>query len=266
MHSDFSHDGHQSLEEIARELKRRAIDFCVLTDHFEDFDGAAYSRYIAEAERINEKGEIVLVPAVEAEFGQFHIIFLQAEGYDSLKETISRGVLPGPPVLAFLAHPRKYPLASTAAFLKENQLDGVELWNQQSDGSYAPPSHLLSQLHAAGCDFHSVFFGCDIHNVEHRLKNLLLIPRGEPLTPASIVQSLQRGEFLNYNQNRGRSLSGNASAEAIEKWLDALKGERNLKVETVERFRAVLRQIYHLLPRSARPLVNDFKNALKNRL
>lgn len=270
IHSGYSHDGHDTILEIAEGLRADRIEFCILTDHFEDFDGKKFQKYIAEIEGVNLFQQPVFVPGVEAELLGFHTIFLPVSrfSYDELRAIIDgRSASPDGCLLKFLAHPTKHPVSDVVALLHEQRFDGVEIWNQQADGNYFPPARFfLDLMNIPVTGSPSFFFGSDIHDIRNEINNLLLIPREGDLNPEMVITKLRQKEFLNYSRKLKRNLSGNCSPEQMGSWLNGVERQCHIKAEIMRVMRESLRFFYHLLPLSARGHVNDFKNAVKNRL
>ena len=67
-HSNFSYDGHNSIQEIAKWRKTEKIDFIILTEHDNDFDNQKFENYVNECEKHSKN--IILVPGIEYSFGQ----------------------------------------------------------------------------------------------------------------------------------------------------------------------------------------------------
>ena len=266
-HSRYSHDGHDAPGDIAARLNAAGIDFCVLTDHFEDFDAQKFQRYLAELEAVNSLQQTVVVPAIEAEFRGFHVIFLPVVSYEEIRSIVEAGTLACGNMMKILAHPTKHPMRDVAEFLRTQRLDGIELWNQQADGNYLPPADFFRGLiGVVPADIPAVFFGTDLHNAGHRINNLLLIPRDGELTSGLVTRRLLGREFINYNRNVARYLAGASSTEAIIAWFDELADGNRVKAAMRHVLKKYLKSLYHLLPRTAKVSVNDFKNAVKNRL
>ena len=79
VHSSFSHDGKESLYELSSHFKTKGIDFCIITDHFEDFDEKSFYSYLAQIRDINSSGKFLFIPGVEIVVGAAHIIVFPLE-------------------------------------------------------------------------------------------------------------------------------------------------------------------------------------------
>jgi hypothetical protein len=267
LHSGYSHDGHDTILEMSSRLKAEGIDFCVLTDHFEDFDEMKFQKYINELEAVNSLRQTVFVPAIEVEFDGFHIIMLPVSRYGEIRASVDRKDITFDHLIKILAHPTKYDMPDVVKLLKTNQLDGIEIWNQQADGNYAPSSRFfLDLLGVVSIENHVLIFGSDIHSMRHRINNLLLIPRSGDLTPDFVIYKLKQREFVNYNRNLGQSLPGYCSTDIITEWLRESESGLQPKALIIRHTKEFLRFFYHLLPRSVKCRINNFKNAVKNKL
>lgn len=267
LHSWYSHDGHGAIPELSRKFRDEGIDFCILTDHFEDFDSRTFTGYLADLEDVNRSGWPLFIPAVEAEFQGFHVIFLPVSDYETVRSIVNSGVLPDQGFFTVLAHPSKHTLAAAARFLASNRVNGVEIWNQQADGNHAPPARFFRALMDLVPEkLPILFFGSDVHNVSHRVNNLLLLARDNDLTAGFVLERLRQGDFLNHHRVSPARLPGMSTAGEVREWLLRAEREIDPKTKALLLVKKVLKFYYHLLPRPARRLVNDFKNSVKNRL
>ena len=62
VHSSFSHDGKKSLRELSCYLKERGIHFCILADHFEDFNEKTFNDYLVQIREITSTGKFLFIP------------------------------------------------------------------------------------------------------------------------------------------------------------------------------------------------------------
>ena len=268
LHSRYSHDGHDTLSAIASKLSANGIDFCIVTDHFEDFDAQTFENYLAEIDAMNRSHRLVIVSAVEADVDGFHVILVPVASYNEIARAVARSTLPNSDMLKILVHPTKRAIPEVIEFLRAKRLDGIEVWNQQADGNYLPPAAFIRSLFDQGpADIPAIFFGTDLHNVEHRVTNLLLIERQRNrLTSEFVIRKLRQREFMNYNRNLGGILPGDSNREAIRSWVDEMARAAPFNAIMRRSVRARLRALYRLLPRGAKRSLNDFKNAVKSRL
>lgn len=266
IHSHYSHDGHGTIGDMGATLKASGIDFCILTDHFEDFDDDKFRRYVAEIESVNRLQKTVFVPAIEAEFEGFHVIFFPVSEYAEIRTIVDRRDFRDSSLVKILAHPSKHPLADVVTFLRRHRVDGVEIWNQQADSRYLPPAQCFVDLMALlPGDKPAIVFGSDIHNfAKHSVSNLLLIERNGSLNGAHIIEKLRKREHLNFSLALKQHLRGNADPLSVTAWFEGLKGKAKKKAFVLQSTKRTLRFVYHLLPRTIQHNINDVKNTVKN--
>ena len=167
-HSDFSYDGHDSIEQIANWGKSEAIDFIILTEHDNDFDDEKFDRYVKECNRNSQ--DIIIVPGIEYSFGSKRHIHINVFGVreflctNNSLEDIPRFIkqvkdLGG---IAILNHPKS--IIKEIADLDLTMLFGVELWNTKSDFLYSPDPRTYKFIKESLND-KKVFLTSDIHKI-----------------------------------------------------------------------------------------------------
>src|SRR5690349_2283600 len=177
-HSTYSHDGRTSLAETAAKLRSDGFSFVIMTEHFEDFDRGKFDAYIREVDALNRTGGLVLIPGMEVNFEGIDTIKFPVREYDDCMQFAAQAQKSGENVLNVIAHPSKYPFHKVAAHLEKYDINGIELWNQQADGSYAPPLQFLKELQVhKKVRSYQYFFGCDLHDVNLRVTNFLVVPK-----------------------------------------------------------------------------------------
>jgi len=266
-HSEYSHDGRDQIPVLAQKLALQRFDFCILTDHFEDFDASDLDRYRSEIEAVNAVGSFIMVPAIEVEYESIHVILVPVGRFDEIKKSVIDDDFRQLDAVRLLAHPTKYDLETTVSALRKHEFDGIELWNQAADGKYAPPYDklriLLPQIRP---DSTGHFFGCDIHDGRHSVANYLTIPADGPLTLDYIVAALRARRYTSKSRLTGHILSAALPASELPRWLETTAGSRNLRVAFTSGLTRVLKYVYHSLPRPLRKRINHFKNTVKSRL
>src|SRR5690349_9327920 len=63
VHSDYSHDGKDSLERLHAFALERGVSFVSLTDHAEDFTPARFADYTAHCRRVSDE-RVRLIPGL----------------------------------------------------------------------------------------------------------------------------------------------------------------------------------------------------------
>lgn len=141
-HSDFSYDGHNSIQEIAVWAKSEGIDFIVLTEHDNDYDTEKFDRYVKECQK--NSCEITIVPGIEYSFGSKRHVHINVFGVNEFIETnndiedIPRFLkyVEDKGGLSILNHPKS--ITKEIEDTDFSALFGVELWNTKSDFLYSP--------------------------------------------------------------------------------------------------------------------------------
>src|SRR5690349_8425792 len=85
MHSDYSHDGRDSLEQLRDVCLERGIRFVGMTDHAEDLDPEVFGEYVRNCEALSDD-QVLFVPGLEYRFAGLKGLHLLAVG---LREWIS---------------------------------------------------------------------------------------------------------------------------------------------------------------------------------
>ena len=266
-HSTYSHDGRSTLREIASVLSGRGYSFCVMTDHFEDFDAAKFDRYVREIEEINQSGDFLMVPGMEVDLSGLHTIVFPVREYAELTRIVSEGKDSRRRMFKVLAHPAKYRFDLVVRHLEQYAIDGIELWNQQADGSHIPPLAFLEKVKTLQRqNDRRYFFGCDIHKVTLQVNNVLRISRPAGWTPEAIADTLVHGDFLSCNAPTGIEYQNGLDRTKFSPWLETLAKQSYSRGKLMRNVRRCLKPIYNSLPRSVRRSLNDVKNTVRNKL
>lgn len=202
VHSDYSHDGHDSLEEIRSWALDHGVQFVGLSDHAEDFSADRFEEFVVQC-RAQSDERVTLIPGLEFRFAGLSGLHLLAIG---LRSWISPStpseftrLAPAVSALTVLAHPglARYRIPDTV----RQHIGAVEIWNGAYNTRYLPDPVAMRMvrdwrreragvLATAGLDQH------DRRN-DRELRVALLPGAGEPLA------ALAAGRFI----NRGRTLS-----------------------------------------------------------
>ena len=266
IHSAYSHDGRDSIPDLVRTLAGQGLDFCILTDHFEDFDARTLDRYRAEIAAVNADGDFIVVPAIEVEFESVHVILVPVGSFAEIQGVVAARDLSRSETVKLLAHPTKYDLEMTVTLLRDHEFDGVELWNQMADGKYAPPrDYLRALLPRIRPDLRGHFFGGDIHDGRHSVANYITIPADGPLMVDHVIDALRRRRYVSHSRLTGLAVSAEQPAGELVAWLETAAHSRSLRSTLRATLARILKGIYHLLPRRAQKCINSFKNSVKSR-
>jgi hypothetical protein len=147
VHSDYSHDGRDSVEALRAFALHRRLRFVGITDHAEDFDGAKFDRLRRECERLSDE-RVLLIPGLEFRFEGFKGVHLLALG-------LTRWIRPrtfeeffaeseGAVGLTIAAHPVLYRWTLPEAVA--DRIDAIEVWNAAYNTRYLPDPRAMDLL------------------------------------------------------------------------------------------------------------------------
>jgi hypothetical protein len=266
-HSTYSHDGKNSLPEIASALQESGLSFCVMTEHFEDFDAAKFDRYVQEAKEVTESSGFLFIPGVEVDLAGLHTIVFPVRDYAEVVRFASEGQDTGRPIFKVLAHPSKYSFDKILSHVEKYRINGIELWNQQADGRHLPPMDFLKRLGAQPwrnqCRY---FFGCDLHSAKLVASNIISIAVGSDRTPETVAKALIEGDFVAGNSSTGIDYRNGSNKTDFDSWLRTLQNRSNYKGRILAGVRSCLKPIYRMLPRGMRRSLNDAKNFVRDKV
>jgi len=265
-HSTYSHDGKNTLSETVSSLNALGFSFCVMTEHFEDFDAPKLERYVREAHELTDRTGFLVIPGVEVDLSGLHTIVFPVTEYAEIAR-FAQGQDTDFPLFKILAHPSKYSFEKVARHVEKYHINGVELWNQQADGRYTPPLAFLALLKGQPwrnrCRY---FFGCDLHNSRFAPSNVISIQAGIPLASEAVVSALTEGNFIARNVPTGIEYSNGSDRTDFDAWLQAVSRKSNYRGKILRGVRSCLKSIYRMLPRDVRHSLNDFKNFVRDKV
>jgi len=148
VHSQYSHDGRDSLEELREFGVQRGLSFLALSDHAEDLDEKMFAEFIARCAELTDR-RLQLIPGLEYRFAGYPGLHLLALG-------LSRYLSPDTPGdffvqaskharMTILAHPVlcRYDIPSEVLAT----VHGVEVWNAAYNTRYLPDPRSIRILH-----------------------------------------------------------------------------------------------------------------------
>ncbi len=147
VHSDYSHDGLDSLERLREFAVERGLSFVGLTDHAEDLEPDEFEHYVFHCRSISDQS-VQLIPGLEYRFPGFPGLHLLALGLKAWIDprTPHEFVAQAPQVadLTILAHPTlcgyQVPDEVTAT------IDAIEVWNASYNTRYLPDPRAIRLL------------------------------------------------------------------------------------------------------------------------
>jgi hypothetical protein len=266
-HSTYSHDGKNTLSEIASALSSAGLQFSVMTEHFEDFDADKFSRCVREMNAVTRSTGFVMVPGMEVDLSGLHTILFPVTSYQDLVSFVSGDPDAGRSMFKVLAHPSRYSFEEIPPHLAKYRINGIELWNQMADGRHMPPMKFLKfvaeQPWRNQCRY---FFGCDLHTSKVSAANLLSISDTHERTTDAIAAALSEGEFVASNSPTGVEYRNGSQRTDYDAWLQGLQGRSNYKAKVLAGVRSFLKPVYRSLPRSMRHSLNDMKNYVRDKV
>jgi hypothetical protein len=201
VHSDYSHDGRDSLEALRAFAAERGIAFVGLTDHAEDFDPARFARYREHCDRASVGG-VRLIPGLEYRFEGFPGLHLLALGLGDWADPRTPEQFVATVVrrsgFCFVAHPRlaRYRVPPVVAAA----VDGIEVWNAAYDTRYLPDPQAIRLLRRLQREHPRLVgvAGLDQHDAGNDRQTRVLLPTAgsDPLA------ELRAGRF----DNLGRTM------------------------------------------------------------
>lgn len=148
MHSDYSHDGLDSLEQLREASLARGIGWVGLTDHAEDLDAEVFGEYVKHCAALSDD-QFRYLPGLEFRFHGLRGMHLLALG-------VSRWMTPNTPTEFFdqaaeaaqftiLAHPVlcKYKPPQVV----RDRIDAIEVWNTNYNTRYLPDPRAMDLYH-----------------------------------------------------------------------------------------------------------------------
>jgi hypothetical protein len=204
VHSDYSHDGADSLTTIRKRAARAGVSFVAWTDHAEDFDEQRFTEYSSRCGELSDT-HVSLLPGLEFRFPRQRGLHLLAFGLErwvspATPEAFVSDVTPLAELTA-MAHPvlaeYRLPPAVRAG------IGAIEVWNASYNTRYLPDPRAIALLQSVRRDRPEVvaIAGLDQHDgANDRRVRVVLTAPSDALTP---LEALRAGRF----RNRGLTMS-----------------------------------------------------------
>lgn len=206
VHSNYSHDGKDSLERLRGFAIERGIAFVGLTDHAEDLTPERFTEYMAKCRALSD-GAVKLIPGLEYRFAGYTGLHLLALGLKKwIEPTTPAGFIEqtrGAASLTIVAHPvlARYRIPQEVL----DGIDAIEVWNASYNTRYLPDPRAIRILHALRRRRPMVIgtAGLDQHDGRNDRETRVIVDDfTEPLV------ALKAGRFT----NRGRTMRFSSSA------------------------------------------------------
>ncbi len=206
MHSEFSHDGRDSLPALNAFARRHELGFLGLTDHAEDFDAARFAEFQAGCAAASDD-QVLLIPGLEFRFAGYNGLHLLALGLSRWIEPTTPGefmVMAGAAArFTIVAHPilPRYQVPAEVAA----GIDAIEVWNASYNTRYLPDpaaARLLRRIQRQRPELLGTA-GLDQHDARNYRETRVILTGGPSADP---LGELKAGRF----HNRGRMLGFDA--------------------------------------------------------
>ena len=229
MHSDYSHDGRDSLESLRESCMARGMSFVGMTDHAEDLVPEEFEEYGQRCAELSEPG-FTMIPGLEFRFAGLRGVHLLALG---LREWIA----PTTPAEFFeqaraaarmtvLAHPvlARYEIPDVVL----EQVDAIEVWNGNYNTRYLPDPRSIRLVHEVRRRRPELVatVGLDQHDSRNDRELRIALPAAA----ADPIAELRAGRFSNV----GRTMRLDSRALLSPARLGALSAVRGV-YDVVER-------------------------------
>ncbi|HET7585753.1 MAG TPA: PHP domain-containing protein [Gemmatimonadaceae bacterium] len=229
VHSNYSHDGRDTLEELRDAALRRGIQFVALTDHAEDLDASRFEEFRRECAALSGE-RVALIPGLEFRFAGYTGLHLLALG-------LRQWIAPASPA-AFIAGAREaaqftivaHPVLAGYRIPPEvlDGIDAIEVWNAAYNTRYLPDPRAVRILHALRERRPEVVgtVGLDQHDSRNDRETRVMVATDS----ADVLAELKAGRFT----NRGRTMRFDATVSFGPARMAALTAAR-WALDVVER-------------------------------
>ncbi len=215
VHSSYSRDGHDPLDEIRDRAIAAGIRFIGMTDHAEDFDAGRFAEYRAACNALSDD-RVTLIPGLEFRFARHRGLHLLACGLDRWVEppdTLEGFVAEVADVarLTILAHPIL--TAYRVPGIVRDCIDAVEVWNASYNTRYLPDPRAIALLHVVQRTRPAVVgvAGLDQHDASNDRRTRVVLMDERDL--ADPLGAIREGRFRNHGQTM--SFAANAELPAM---------------------------------------------------
>ena len=208
VHSNYSHDGRDPLEQVKEFAVDRGISFVGMTEHAEDFDPSRYVEYQEHCRSLSD-ATTRLIPGLEYRFAGHPGLHLLALGLGKMIRPRTPDdfclLAAGNAQFTIVAHPVlcDYQVPEAVA----NAIDAIEVWNASYNTRFLPDSRairLFLDLHRRRPEVVAIA-GLDQHDSRNDRETRVVLSDPAAQDP---LGELKAGKFTNY----GRTMSFDAHA------------------------------------------------------
>jgi hypothetical protein len=167
IHSDFSYDGYNSVEEWASFLKKKGYDFVCFTEHDDSFNHHKMIQLIEACKKVSTHS-FHAIPGLEFRCNDLvHILGIGIKSYRSIHDPfVAASFIREDGGMSVIAHPV---LSNKEIILQlVNVVDGIEIWNGSKDSRFLPDPKILDLLAESKKANQTLiaFGGADLHSVD----------------------------------------------------------------------------------------------------
>ena len=232
VHSTYSHDGRDSLVDIAEWARDERLQFVGITDHAEDVDEGAWRALVTDCERLSGS-DLYMFPGLEFRFPGFagvHLLACGLRGYmtpaspeEFIRDAASLCSL------TIGAHPLIWRTPCPPAVLAS--LDSIEVWNAGYNSRYLPDPHaidMVRMLRAKGAETTAIV-GPDQHDrrKDPGLRIHVRVPAAEALGAIRAGDFVGKGLTMDVPADADLGRMRRATLGASRRVFDAAKTARN---------------------------------------
>jgi len=221
MHSDYSHDGRDSLERLREVALERGIGFVGMTDHAEDFDRARYEAYQGRCRELSD-ARVRIIAGLEFRFGGFpglHLLALDLrEWIEPVTPAEFVSLTRGRAGFTIVAHPILPDYIIPPEVLQG--IDALEVWNAAYNTRFFPDFKAINLLHRARRARPALLgtAGLDQHDARNDRETRVILD-AESEDP---IAELKAGRF----RNRGKTMGFDPAVRWSPLRMAALSGAR----------------------------------------
>lgn len=201
MHSDYSHDGLDSLEHLRDLCIARRIGWVGMTDHAEDLSADVFEEFRTNCAAVSDE-RVHIEPGLEYRFAGLRGVHLLAIG-------LSEWITPTTPEeffdqtarharLTVLAHPVLCHYTAPQVVL--DRVDAIEVWNTNYNTRHLPDPRAMDLYHEVHARRPEVVatVGLDQHDGSNDREVRIIVPAADAADPAAAIRA---GRFSNIGRN-----------------------------------------------------------------
>lgn len=195
VHSRFSYDGKNTLEEIARHAIARGYSFVGMAEHSDTLNQEIMSTYVKSCAEVSSSS-LLIIPGIEFTCdNKLHLIGLGVRHYTDIKNPMDLArFIRQEGKLSIVAHPARYKYQIPSGL--GDLIDGIEVWNAGYDGRFVPNSNSLRLWDRLRCSNGDLlaFGGQDLHRISNHI-HIEISLFCDSLSEENIFAALKRGKF-----------------------------------------------------------------------